>query len=674
MKIHFRIAAAVAALLITSNSFPVQASGSDGLPEEMGALQDTSPICGSALPGESDTVSSGDPGTFSTETPEQETSSPEKEENGMTVPYEAPSFSARIEFFHGQGYQVRGTFTEFLPDTSLVQPLYSLDGAVWQVGRLTWDLGHLDDTTPEGRNALQNQHCFLGNEEPLSSYLAGELDRFYLKLQITLRNGITYESRTAVIERGDPQPIQDGYTPDADFAGAIRIRQWWPPKHYGQFQITVSADATPEEIYSLLPETLPVEVDLYEKIDFVTGADVDCPVTWKSLSLPPLTPGESIVIEDAAEEILVPAGTLLNTPTGIFLLDEPLGFEHDEVKLILNVVEKNAAPTGTLKDSFAGLEVSFDLKPTGVTAIRAYTLAEGEAAWTEIPAPLLPEQVNAPSSTASSLFTFVLTAEQEPYHSWLAAWNAGNEPMPFLVGLKIEGGVYDGQQLILAHPDTYKIPPQPPAITGSGGNEGNAGSDNKGDSTPEGQRPDLPQDADNGQDTGNSPDPDDGQDTGNPPQNLDDQNTRKTDPPQMSNGGQNTQKPKPSEMLNGGSDAPDPKLTRILVEKPKENQAGQFRPLKDMTDAWNTGGYEPIPYLVAEAVISPSASMTNVGTDSTAWQKSTHRTERRILLATTATTAIGVCVTAAAKATAGNIAIRFSEKVLRMLHKLLHLK
>ena len=47
--------------------------------------------------------------------------------------------------------------------------------------------------------------------------------------------------------------------------------------------------------------------------------------------------------------------------------------------------------------------------------------------------------------------------------------------------------------MILAFPDTYETPVQPPKLNGSGGNECNAGSDNKNDSTAAGQRPGLPQ-------------------------------------------------------------------------------------------------------------------------------------------------------------------------------------
>lgn len=247
------------------------------------------------------------------------------------IPSEAPMFSAHVELFHGQGYIVKGTFSDFLPNTSLVRPMYSLDGEVWQNCNTTWSLQWLGTDTADALKALQNQRCLKATDEPLAGYLAGQLDRFYLKLQITLENGLTYETRTAVIDRGDPQPIPEDFHPVASFVSNMFIRQWRPYSRYGQYQITVSANASPEDISALLPDTLPIEVQLYKGIDMVTGTVVDCPVSWKPLTLSRLTPGESVTVADAAEEIIVPAGTLLNTPNGIFQLSEPLNVEHDEM-------------------------------------------------------------------------------------------------------------------------------------------------------------------------------------------------------------------------------------------------------------------------------------------------------------------------------------------------------
>lgn len=408
---------------------------------------------------------------------------------------EAPAFDANIEYSF-QGYVVKGTFSEFPPNAILVQTLYSLDGETYQVCEEPWDL-HLLATEDTGEPAkLQRQVCLYAGSEPLKSYLAGALDRFYVKLRLTLENGEIYETQSAIIDRGEPQTLPDDLTPSAIFSPSVLVRETNPFRYCGRYQLTVSEDATPEDISALLPDTLPVEVQLANGSSHITEGTIDCPVTWKPLSLPGLTAGSRVTIADAAEEIVVPGGTLLNTPMGIYQLNEPLTVGQyiitDEVELILNVVAKDEAPTGVLSAENTGLEVAFNLKPTGATAIRAYILPKDASEWTELPHLPLLEAVNAQASTANSGYTFVLDSNTEPYQSYLAAIAAGNDPTPFWVGLTIEGGVYNGKQLILTWPDTYDLPPDLPDIAGSGGNEANAGAANRDDSNEEGQRPDLP--------------------------------------------------------------------------------------------------------------------------------------------------------------------------------------
>ncbi|MBD5528685.1 MAG: hypothetical protein HDR02_09830 [Lachnospiraceae bacterium] len=580
----------------------------------------------------------------------------------MAVPSEAPMFSAHIEYFHGQGYIVRGTFTEFLPGTSLVRPLYSLDGEIWQSCQMTWNLQWLGGETADDLKQLQNQHCLYSTDEPLAGYLAGQLDRFYLKLQITLGNGITYETQAAVIDRGDPQPIPEELHPVASFVSDMLICQWRPFMRYGQYQITVSADATPETISALLPDTIPIDIQLYDGIDFVTNAIVDCPVTWNPLSLSQLTAGESMTIADAAEEIIVPAGTLLNTPSGIFQLNEPLSVEGDEIRLVLNVVAEDAAPTGVLAYDMNGLQIAFHLKPTGATAIRAYTLSEGESDWVELPDPLLPEEVNAPSSAAGSAYTFILRNTSEPYQTYLTVENEGNEPTPFYVGLKIEGGVYDGRELILAWPNTDELPTKLPNLSGSGGNECNAGSDNKNDSTLEGQRPGLPQD------------PEDEQE---PPQVPNDEQDR-----------QDSQEQEPLQILKDEQNTLKPGLPQILEEEPKDSPREQLRNLETGTDEHTTekeDSYtqaaiaEAFPALIAgvenpESVLAVSAETGSPQAD----RKSALGTEHslyRFLLPAAAIIAIGLCIAkAAGKVMVGNTFGNISRKMMCAINRLLHLK
>lgn len=408
---------------------------------------------------------------------------------------EEPAFDANIEYSF-QGYVVKGTLSEFPPNAILIQTLYSLDGETYQVCEEPWDL-HLLSTEDTGEPAkLQRQVCLYAGNEPLKSYLAGALDRFYVKLHLTLENGDTYETQTAVIDRGEPQMLPDRLTPTATFAPSMLVRKANPFRYCGRYQLTVSEDTAPEDISALLPNTLPVEIQLADGLNHVAGGTIDCPVTWKPLSLPRLTAGSPVTIADAAEELVIPSGTLLNTPIGIFRLDEPLTIDQyaltDEVELVLNVVAKGESPTGVLSAENTGLQAAFNLKPTGATTIRAYILSEGASKWTELPHLPLLEAVNSHPSTANSGYTFILDNNTEPYRSYLTAKAAGNDPTPFWVALVIEGGVYNGRQLVLTWPDTYDVPPDLPDIAGAGGNEANAGADNRDDSNEDGQRPDLP--------------------------------------------------------------------------------------------------------------------------------------------------------------------------------------
>ena len=412
-------------------------------------------------------------------------------------PEEPPAFSARVEY-SPQGYVVKGTFTEFTSDMVLVQPMYSLDGESYLPCGECWDLPMHDpeaESASENEN-LQNQLCLYSNSEPLKSYLAGELDLFYLKLCITRENETSYETQTAVIDRGSPQPLPEEISVSAIFDYSVRAREMNPFRYFGRYQITVSEDAAPEEIAAYLPDTLPVEVSLQIGGNAFANGVVDCPITWKPLSIPSLVPGECVNIPDAAEAVSIPAGTLLHTPLGIFQMEEALGIDapgvSDEINLVLNVVARDEVPSGVLSEEREGLEVAFHLKPTGAVSIQAYVCSDGAAQWSSLPERPFLDAVNAQPCLKNSGYTLVLDNESEPYRSYLAQMDGG-DPVPFFIGLKIEGGVYDGKQLVLAWPDSYDLPIRLPELGGAGGNENNAGSGNKNDSTDEGQRPNLPQ-------------------------------------------------------------------------------------------------------------------------------------------------------------------------------------
>ena len=425
---------------------------------------------------------------------------------GPLAPDEPPTLHAQVGRL-GVSYAVRGTFTDVTPGISQIYPLYSLDGETWH--QIDYEL------ILEENEKLEN--AFMGIlefDEPLNRYVAGEIDCFYVKLHITKQNGCSYESSPAVIDNTDLQPVPGEITCSAYFSPAMVVREPVSgdpqrTREYGRYQLTISEGASVDEVSALLPETLPVEVQMG---GLCTTAVVECPVTWKPLSLTMLSAGESIVIPDAAEKILVPAGTQLRTPLGSFQLDEPLSLgtqsaycDYDnEVELVLNISTEDRDPTGVLAaHPRDGLKIALHQKATGATSIECYVMAEGGSEWTRLPDASLLKELNTQLSTENSGYALILRNDQEPLRSYLEAEAAGETPTPFFVGLKIEGGIYDGKELVLAWPGTYGKLPDLPKVGGAGGNEGNAGAANKDDSTESGQRPYLPQtpEADKGEES-----------------------------------------------------------------------------------------------------------------------------------------------------------------------------
>lgn len=258
------------------------------------------------------------------------------------------AFSAYIDNI-GQGYAVYGS-AEFPADTCGVQNLYSLDGENYEVYHREWVM---PGPITSGCAIKTPQICLQANDEPLQSYLAGTLDRFYVKLRITRDDGTTYESEAALIERNrEPQPVPDDLALIAGFDPSIRVFGMLGNKRcfYGKYQLTVKENATAEEINSCLPKTLPVRVQVGNGI-----CDIDCPVTWKPITVTELTPDESVSIANAAEPIYVPAGTLLDTPMGVYQLDEPLLLGEEpwavnEILLVLNVISAGEVPSNPPSD------------------------------------------------------------------------------------------------------------------------------------------------------------------------------------------------------------------------------------------------------------------------------------------------------------------------------------
>lgn len=279
-------------------------------------------------------------------------------EEGPQVSGEVPLFRACLEYSF-EGYVVKGSLTERIPDLRQVQPMYSLDGQTWQPCGVEWNLHQFPMGNSYKLTDLQNQICLYDSMEPLKSYLAGRRDRFYLKLCATGGNGAVCETNAVVIERTTVQQVPEEITFAAAFAPAMCVIEKNPFCCYGRYQMNVNADATLQDISALLPDTIPVEVQLYKGKNFIAEGIVDCPVTWKALPRLQLTVGETVTVPDAAEELVIPAGTMLSTPIGVFSLEKPLRIAQDEImtdeiRLVLNIFPIGEKPSETPPSESSG--------------------------------------------------------------------------------------------------------------------------------------------------------------------------------------------------------------------------------------------------------------------------------------------------------------------------------
>lgn len=403
------------------------------------------------------------------------------------IPDSPPPFTAKVELDPQGYYQVNGRFTDFPPNVARVRPMYSLNGKDYKIieeaNPKDWFLGNFGTDDPEKKRNLENQICIMSYEEPLRSYKAKKIDRFYMRLQITTEDGDSYNSEAALIERGAPQPLsQDTYV-RATFPFTMRVipEEVNRGGFYGQYQIVVREDATAEAVYGLLPDTLPMEVQILQKgtNKFLTSGSVECNVMWNELPSIKLTSGGAVTIQDAASELVAPAGSEVVTPLGIYILPDPLSFDQeslsDDVQLMLNPIGKEEKPDVSLSNSTwlndGILSLAFRKKPSGATSIKAYSFVNAGDEWKEICDLLNQRDLN--HNQAAELYGYVniLRPDESPLEDYLYG-----EIPEFKIGLIIEGGTFDGERVILPWPGDYDPPEEIVEPDSSEGNENNAGS------------------------------------------------------------------------------------------------------------------------------------------------------------------------------------------------------
>ena len=418
----------------------------------------------------------------------------------IPLPDSPPPFTTGIGYSEYSGYMVVGSFPDMPANTAQILTMCSLNGTDYEQVGYAWFLDALGTQDEQEKYDLENQWCILKNDEPLKSYLKNQLDRFYIRLQITTDDGETYDTEAAQINRGTLQPVPESWSVFATFPGTMYDPFDMDPQfpRDGQYQITVSEDAAAEEVEALLPEKLPVKVSFLKKEtgEFATAGIVECDVRWKELPSLQLTAGETLILPDMIDWLEVPAGSTVVTPHGRYTLSESLSVGSiqttGQVRLLFSVIGADEPPDLFLSDETlmcdGSLALAFRRKPSGATSIRTFLSVPGEEGRREIGDLFDLRGLN--HNQWAEIYGYVpLLPLDDP------AFEQIGEENPLYIDMEVEGGTFDGARLRLAWPGDYgDDPPQEIPEDDSEGNRGDAGSDNSsGDSSDEGgQRPDLP--------------------------------------------------------------------------------------------------------------------------------------------------------------------------------------
>ena len=405
-------------------------------------------------------------------------------------PESPPTFSTEVQHSN-QGTSLVGRFEAFTTDIQKIEPIYSLDGKGFHAdpGK-AWELSLWNDENKS--RGLFRQTCFTSSDEPFRSYLNGSLEQFYVKLRITTWSGGSYESEAALVRRGAPQPVPDGVRLGAMYAGGMRV----PRQRCNKAYVTAREGMPWAEVEPLLPTSLPVDIQLLTKnLEIIDRGLAQGAATWRPQEDLTLTASDkSVVFEDALASLDIPQGYEVPMATGRYQLLERPTFDPlcgEAVQLWVNLLKQDARASLGLNADLGGtagidLHMAFDQKPSGAKAIRYFYYYEGLEDWVEAGEVLEQAPVDVQPGNEASVYYKLFSTEDGPYGAYLAGKLDG-----FLVGVEIEGGVFDGELHQLAWPGEYETPARVPEFGGSGGNRGDAGSGDGGGNG-DGQRPGLP--------------------------------------------------------------------------------------------------------------------------------------------------------------------------------------
>lgn len=458
-------------------SFPTAAFAQEGTPPELPVApnSDTGFSVEESMPiGVSDVTDSGSP-------------PPESDISSQDVPEaERPPLAMYIDGSE-QFTTLRVTLPPECDDATGIFPYYSFDGETF----LPVDDGYGCPNWAAEPSYLEPY------AEPLASYKAGDVDEFWLYVEI---EGSSYTGRSQVCnlvrEAEAQQEIKVATLPAATIRTANTYRM------HLRCNVTVREGCTDDALAALLPAALPIEIVLTdEKEQQLARQLMDYPLI--------LLPGRTARIIPPSGEVVIRAPgadyPIEQLPPVTLPTDVNDEFIEPPLDLIINTIpanEKAAPQLGiSYNNTLGGEALSFSLphKPSGAKSIVAEYSQDGGASWLTVeraggndlvtlgyPPDMVPKQADY----GAPLF---FDSDKTPMKEYLEDNSRG-----FLVRLKIDGGVYDGISEAVPWPGDYKFDPpltiNPAPGDGGDGNRGDVGSDDDGDSAGSGgQRPDLPE-------------------------------------------------------------------------------------------------------------------------------------------------------------------------------------
>lgn len=364
--------------------------------------------------------------------------------------------------------------TLFPENTSNIIPYYSLNEKDFikldSNDYIPWDLDCLTSDNAEDVNSLLTHRLLYGVDTPFKQYLEGEYSSFSMKLEIVLEDGTSFFTSLATLDREESINL-----PDDASVSAI------PRKYlqYGKalYQITVTSDTTVEDIKSILPDTLAIEIQIFNSSNELLDYGVaSLPVEWSLPSTIDFNDG-NISITDALVFETIEDPIQLETNNGTYTLTAPISFNEyapKSMELVINVVDDiNENVVQLDGDTYDDLMLSFDYKPSGSTAIKAYYYDALNNTWVYLRDLVDEKDINFAPTSASYPYLTLCKYDETPYVEYLEG-----SLDTLLFALVIEGGIYDQEEILVSFPGDYILSDPLPEIGGSGGNENNLGGNN----------------------------------------------------------------------------------------------------------------------------------------------------------------------------------------------------